>query len=240
MAELVDDLPERALAVYAHPDDADVSCGGTLARWAAAGSRIHLVVCTQGDKGAADTVEDPSDLAKRRSREVGAAATELGLAGHELLGYTDGEIDNTVDLRRRLVEIIRRERPSVVVCPDPTAVFFGQHYYNHRDHRVVGFAALDAVAPAAAQPLYFPGTGAAHQVGAVYLSGTLEPDVWVDISTTVEAKARALLCHQSQLGDGAEWLRTVVRERAEEEGRDAGVSHAEGFRRLVLGPLVDH
>lgn len=234
MAALVDGVPERALAVYAHPDDADVSCGGTLARWAAGGAHIHLVVCTQGEKGTVDAGCDPAELVGRRTAEVAAAMAELGVAGHDLLGYADGEIENTAALRRRMVEIVRRERPAAVVCPDPTAVFFGQHYYNHRDHRVVGYATLDAVAPAAAQPLYFPDAGAAHHVGAVYLSGTLEPDVWVDISSTVDAKERALLCHKSQLGEGGEWLRAVVRERAEEGGRAAGVRYAEGFRRVVL------
>jgi LmbE family N-acetylglucosaminyl deacetylase len=121
-----------------------------------------------------------------------------------------------------------------VVCPDPTAVFFGPSYFYHHDHRVVGWAALDAVSPAAAQPHYFPEAGAAHRVGAVYMSGTLEPDVWIDISETVDVKAQALLCHGSQLGETAEWLRTVVRERAEDAGRQAGVACAEGFRRLVL------
>ncbi len=126
-------------------------------------------------------------------------------------------------------------KPDVVVCPDPEAVFFGQSYFNHRDHRIVGWATLDAVAPAAANPHYFPTAGPAHQVECVYLSGTLAPDVWVDISATVDDKAEALLCHQSQLGETGEWLRTAVRERAEEAGRAAGVAYAEGFRRLSLG-----
>jgi LmbE family N-acetylglucosaminyl deacetylase len=83
-------------------------------------------------------------------------------------------------------------------------------------------------------PHYYPGTGPPHQVSRVYLSGTLEPDVWVDITATVEVKAEALLCHRSQLGEPGEWLRTVVRQRAEEAGRMAGVRYAEGFRRLVF------
>ena len=75
-----------------------------------------------------------------------------------------------------------RARPEAIISPDPLAVFFGEHHYNHRDHRVVGWAALDAAAPAAALPLYFRGTGTAHQVTAAYLSGSLEPNVWVDVS----------------------------------------------------------
>jgi LmbE family N-acetylglucosaminyl deacetylase len=234
MPELVDEVPTRALAVYAHPDDPEVSCGGALARWARAGSEVHVVVCTRGDKGSSDPAVDPDDLAVRRRAEMAAAAEVLGLAGHHQLGHPDGEVANTPALRGELVGIIRATRPEVVVCADPTAVFFGPSYFNHHDHRVVGWAALDAVSPAAAQPHYFPEAGAAHRVGAVYMSGTLEPDVWVDISETVDVKARALLCHGSQLGETAEWLRTVVRDRAEDAGRQAGVACAEGFRRLVL------
>ena len=231
---LVDESPACALAVYAHPDDADVSCGGTMARWAAAGAEVHVVICAAGDKGSSDPTTDPAELTKRRAAEAGAAVAALGLAGHHLLGHPDGEIENDRALRAELVGLIRRLRPQVVACPDPTAVFFGGRYFNHRDHRQVGWATLDAVLPAAASPHYFPDQGAPHQVETVYLSGTLEPDALVDISDHVEAKTEALLCHESQLGETGEWLRQVVRQRAEDAGRAAGVRYAEGFRLLRL------
>lgn len=234
MGELVEATPSSVLAVYAHPDDADVSCGGTLARWTASGAEVHVVVCTRGDKGSLDATTDPSELASRRALEVEAAAETLGLSGTHLLGYADGDLENGPDLRSRLVALVRRHRPEAVVCPDPLAVFFGQDYFNHRDHRVVGWAALDAVSPAAALPLYFPEAGPAHQVTTAYLSGTLEPDVWVDITGTLETKSAALACHRSQLVGAAEWMMTVVKQRAEEAGRQAGVRYAEGFRRLRL------
>jgi LmbE family N-acetylglucosaminyl deacetylase len=235
MPELVDVVPARVLAIYAHPDDPEVSCGGALARWAGAGAEVHVVVCTRGDKGSSDPAVDPAELTRARAAEMAAAADVLGIAEHHRLDHPDGEIENSVELRRQLVGLIRTTRPEVVVCPDPTAVFFGPSYFNHHDHRVVGWATLDAVSPAAAQPHYFPETGAPHGVHAVFLSGTLEPDAWVDISGTVDVKAQALLCHRSQLGETAEWLRTVVRERAEDAGRQAGVACAEGFRRLIFG-----
>lgn len=231
---LVDEAPTSALAIYAHPDDADVSCGGTMARWAAAGAEVHVVICTSGDKGSSDPTIDPAELVRRRAAEATAAARALGLAGHHVLGHPDGEIDNDQRLRAELVGLIRRLRPHVVACPDPTAVFFGGRYFNHRDHREVGWAALDAVMPAAASPHYFPEQGPAHQVEAVYLSGTLEPDALVDISKFVDVKAEALLCHESQLAETGEWLRQVVRQRAEDAGRAAGVRYAEGFRLLRL------
>jgi LmbE family N-acetylglucosaminyl deacetylase len=234
VAELVDTVPDRVLAVYAHPDDPEVSCGGTLARWAAAGAEVHVVICTRGEKGSADPAEDPESLARRRAGEVAAAGRALGLAGHQILAHEDGMLDDTTEFRAELVAIVRRLTPTALVCPDPTAVFFGQRYFNHRDHRVVGWAALDAVAPAAASPHYFPAAGPAHQVACAFLSGVLEPDVWVDVSAFIEAKAEAVLCHRSQVGDPGDWLRAVVRQRAEDGGRRAGVRYAEGFRRLIL------
>ena len=234
MAQVVGEAPRSALAVYAHPDDPEVSCGGTLARWSAMGTAVHVVVCTRGDKGSADPHVAPAELSRRRAGEMAAAADALRLSSHQVLGYADGEVDNTLELRAEIVGLVRRHRPQVMICPDPTAVFFGSRYFNHRDHRVVGWATLDAVSPAASSPHYFPGQGPPHQVEAVYLSGTLEPDVWVDVTDYVDAKAEALSCHESQLEETGEWLRQVVRRRAEEGGRLAGVAYAEGFRLLAL------
>jgi LmbE family N-acetylglucosaminyl deacetylase len=235
MPELVSSVPARALAVYAHPDDPEISCGGTLAAWARAGSEVHVLICTRGEKGSSDPTVKVEQLARRRAREAGAAGKVLGLAGHAQLDIGDGEIENTNEVRGLIVAAIRRVRPEVIVCPDPTAVFFGQTYFNHHDHRVVGWATLDAVAPAAANPHYFPDAGEAHEVPTVFLSGTLEPDVWVDIEATLDTKVTALECHKSQLGDrGSDWVRGLVEQRAREGGRIAGVRLAEGFRRLTL------
>jgi LmbE family N-acetylglucosaminyl deacetylase len=235
VAVLFDEVPERALAIYAHPDDPDVSCGGTLARWARAGATVHVVICTNGDKGTTDPEQDPVALARRRAEEAGRAATLLGVTSQHVLGYPDGELDDTPELRRELVRWIRELRPVTVLCPDPTAVLFGEEYYNHRDHRATGYAALDALAPAAALPRYFPEEGAAHQAEVALLSGTLEPTVWVDVTATIDDKAAAVACHRSQFGDDGDWATRAVRMRAEEEGRRAGVGYAEGFRRLRLG-----
>jgi LmbE family N-acetylglucosaminyl deacetylase len=233
--QLIALAPARALAVYAHPDDPEVSCGGLLARWAKAGSEVHVVVATRGDKGSTDPATDPEELAERRAAEVRAAAEVLGLTGVELLGHPDGELAKVSDLVRDLVGVVRRLRPEVVVGVDPTAVFFGDAYVNHVDHRSIGWALLDAVAPAASSPLYFPENGPAHQVATLLLSGALEPDAWADVEDTLEAKVAAMFCHRSQLADDAEeWLGDFVRQRAAEEGRRAGVRYAEGFRRLRL------
>ena len=234
MASLYEDVPARALAVYAHPDDSEISCGATLARWAAAGSEVHVLVLTRGEKGSHDPSTDLDELAERRRGEMAAAAKLLGLGGQEQLSIDDGELVNSSEVREQIVAAVRRARPDVVVCPDPTAVIFGDTYFNHSDHRVAGWATLDAVSPAAGNPHYFPSAGLAHPVGVVLLSGTLEPNVWVDVTTSLEAKIDALLCHTSQLDGSEDLFRAVLRNRAEAEGRAAGVRYAEGFRRLTL------
>lgn len=234
MAEIVTSVPRSVLAIYAHPDDPDVSAGGTLASWASFGADVHVCICADGDKGSTDPDVDADALVARRRAEVAAAGAVLGVAAHHWLGLRDGEIEDTADLRGRLVGLVRALRPEAVVSPDPTAVFFGQSYVNHRDHRMLGWSILDAVAPAAANPHYFPGPEPAHTVAELYLSGTLEPDAWVDITATIDAKAAAIACHTSQVGEPGEWLRGVVRQRAEDAGRAAGVPYAEGFRRIVL------
>ncbi|MGO9334677.1 MAG: PIG-L deacetylase family protein [Acidimicrobiales bacterium] len=233
---LLDEVPARALAIYAHPDDPFISCGGTLARWTAAGSTVDVVICTAGDKGTTDPDTDPEALRASRVVEAECSAEVLALNGLHLLGHLDGELENDGVLRRELVQIIRDMRPEAIVSPDPLAVFFGEHHYNHRDHRVVGWAALDAAAPAAALPLYFRGAGVAHQVAAAYLSGSLKPNVWVDVSSTIDKKIEAVSCHISQLADAGDWIASALRDGAEQAGREAGVGYAEPFRRIWLAP----
>lgn len=228
------DVPASVLAIYAHPDDPEVSCGGALARWAAGGSAVTLVIATRGEKGSSDPDADPDALADRRAGEAEAAAGVLG-ASAVMLGLPDGAVENTELLRGRLVGLVREIRPHTVVAPDPTAVFFGDRYVNHRDHRELGWAVLDAVAPAAASPLYFPEEGPPHQVSEVLLSGTLEPDSWVDIADHLDQKVTALQCHRSQLEQPGEWVAEVVERRARDAGRTAGLDLAEGFRRIRLG-----
>jgi LmbE family N-acetylglucosaminyl deacetylase len=234
MASLFDEVPARALAVYAHPDDPEISCGATLARWAAGGSEVHVLVLTRGEKGSHDPAVDVEELAGRRREEMEAAGKVLGLAGRQQLAIDDGELANSREVREQIVAAVRRTRPDVVVCPDPTAVIFGDTYFNHADHRVAGWVTLEAVSPAAGNPHYFPSAGPAHPVGVVLLSGTLEPNVWVDVTASLDTKVDALLCHATQLDGSEDLFRDVLRNRGEAEGRAAGVRYAESFRRLTL------
>lgn len=222
--------PARALAVYAHPDDADVACGGTLSLWAASQTTTRLVIVCDGAKGTHVAADDERALRRRRFDELTTAAKLIGVGSVECWGYPDGEVTNDVPFRERLVREIRSFRPDVVLGPDPTATFFGGVYVNHRDHRELGWALLDAVAPASAMPKYFPSAGEAHAVTRLLLSGTHEPDVAVDVSASIEQKVAAVLAHASQTDSDDEWVRSAVLGRAEPVGREVGVRYAEAFR----------
>jgi LmbE family N-acetylglucosaminyl deacetylase len=234
MAEVFHAVPRRALAVYAHPDDADVACGGTLAAWSKQGAEVSLLVLADGAKGTDDPAADLAGVAARRTGELHDAAAALGLAGVEQLGVPDGEVENDLDTRRAIVAAIRRLRPSTVLAPDPTATFFGGVYVNHRDHRMAGWAVLDAVAPASGMPHYFPEAGAPHHVETLLLSGTLDADVVIDVDGTLDAKVAAVLSHRSQLHGDDDWARSAVVARAEQAGRLVGLAHGEAFRHVAL------
>ena len=230
--EIHDTTPESVLAIYAHPDDADVAAAGTLARWAKEGSVITLVIMTDGGRGTPRTDLSPSELAQRRRVELEAACAITGIVPR-CMGLGDGDIENTKELRADLVRLIRTERPQVILSHDPTAVFFGEHYFNHHDHRALGWAVLDAAAPMAALPHYFSEAGEPHVVSEVLLSGTLEPNCVVDIASYIDAKVLAVSCHRSQFDDdGSGQIAEVLRLRAIEDGRRGGLAMAEGFRRL--------
>lgn len=226
--------PAVALAVYAHPDDADVAAGGVLASWSRAGTATHLVIVCDGAKGSHEADASLGELRERRAQELAVAANILGASSVTCLDYGDGEFSNDEQLRATLVGHIRRLRPEVVLGPDPTATFFGGVYVNHRDHRETGWALLDAVAPASAMPLYFAQAGPAHAVDHLLLSGTHEPDVVVDVTGAIEDKIKAVMAHGSQVADDPEWVRQMVLGRAQQAGREIGVTHGESFRHVAF------
>ena len=229
-----DEQPRVALAVYAHPDDADVAAGGALATWAKQGASTHLLIVCDGAKGSHAASAQVGSIRERRAEELASAASLLGVTSVTCLERRDGEFQNDEELRRTLVTHVRLLQPDVVLGPDPTATFFGGVYVNHRDHRETGWALLDAVAPASAMPLYFPEAGAAHVVSHLLLSGTHEPDVVVDISLAMEDKVKAVLAHRSQLGDDPSGVRSILLNRAQQAGRDISVTFGESFRHLAL------
>jgi len=173
-------------------------------------------------------------LRESRRAELQFAADLLGAQTVLGLDRPDGEVVNDAKLREQLVGLVRKYRPDVVLGPDPTATFFGGVYVNHRDHRETGWALLDAVAPAAAMPLYFPKQGQPHQVQQLLLSGTHEPDVVADVTRTIDTKVKAVLAHASQLAGDDDAIRDMVYGRAEQAGRPVGVAYGEAFRCVEL------
>ena len=232
--ELVTEFPKIALAVFAHPDCPIVNCGGTVAGWARAGTEVHLVVCSRGELGGNDVEASNDEVAERRATQLQRSGEMLGLTSVEILDFPDGHMENSLDLRQAIVTAVRRRRPDAFLFHDPTAVFYGDRYVSHPDHRAVGWAALDAVGSPSSGPRYFPDLGGPHRVDDVYLCGSLEPDAFVDIGSVVDVKAEALRAHADETDDSA-WIDDAVRSRALEAGAVAGVGHAEGFRRLRLG-----
>ena len=176
-------------------------------------------------------------LAQIRQEEQRAAARTAGVDDVVFLGHPDGEVEPTLALRRDLVREIRRFKPDIVICFDPTVLFGGDRYINHPDHRAAGLAALDAVAPAAGMPLVFAELRQEglepHEVREVFVTAGSEANTWIDISETIEAKIEALRQHASQFADGWD-PGPMLREWAAEAGQKAGMSYAESFRRIVL------
>lgn len=229
--------PERFMVIAAHPDDADFGPAGTAARWIDEGSVGWLVCCTSGDQGGEDPDADPLALATVREAEQDAAAAIVGYAGVTYLHGPDGALANDLALREQLVREIRTFRPDAVLATDPETIFYRGGGVNHTDHRAAGLAAVDAVYPAARNPMAFPwlaraGLGA-QRVRRLYLFWSDHPDAWIDITGTVDRKLAALAAHASQIQDAAA-LEERIREWTAEEGKPIGAAAAEGLRVVVI------
>ena len=212
-------VPRSAMAIYAHPDDIEFTVAGTVAKWARAGCKVIFVLITSGNAGTHDRKFTRKSLARMREREERESARILGAARVVFLHHDDCELVPALALRKELVRRIRRNRPEVVLCNDPQALFFGDRYINHPDHLAAGKAALEAVFPCAEMELLWPGTGLPHKVHAVYVSSTVTPDTWIDVTDTIETKIAALSAHRSQLGDRD--ISPFILERARDEARRA-------------------
>ena len=225
-------VPESAMVIVAHPDDAEFTVAGTVGAWVEAGCRIIYVICTDGNAGSHEPGMTREKLAEIRRKEQRAACATLGVSEVVFLGYDDGQLVPSLELRRDLVRVIREHKPEAVITGDPTHLFSGNGYVNHPDHRAAGQAALDAVAPACAMPLLWPEVGAPHRVKEVFVRSYEEANVWVDISDTVDLKIEALRKHASQLGD---WDPTKrIKEWSAEVGKEKGLAHAESYRVITL------
>jgi LmbE family N-acetylglucosaminyl deacetylase len=229
--------PARFMVITAHPDDSEFGPAGTAAAWIDAGSVGRLVVCTSGDQGGEDSNADPLELAALREAEQQAAANVIGYDEVVFLHQPDGALANDLALREHLVREIRTFKPDAVVTHDPEALFHQGEGINHTDHRAAGMAAVDAVYPAARNPMAFPWLArdglAAHPVPRMYLFWSNQADTYIDVSATLERKLDALRAHASQLKDPSD-VEGWVRKWAGELGAKIGVAAAERLRLIVV------
>lgn len=234
--EVYEAIPESALVIVAHPDDAEFMVAGTVARWTRGGTRVVFLLVTDGDKGSSDPNLSGEALAAIRRGEQQAACTVLGVEELEFLHYEDGMVEPTLGLRRDIARVIRKHRPQVSICQDPTRFYSGRGYINHPDHRAVGEAALGAIYPAARDRFTFPDLLAEglepHKVQEVLIGFSEEADTIVDISDTVAIKAAALKAHRSQVGD---WEpKEMLDEWARDAAKGQSFTHGETFRYFKL------
>jgi LmbE family N-acetylglucosaminyl deacetylase len=229
--------PERFMVIVAHPDDADFGPAATAAAWIDAGSTGWLVCCTSGDAGGEDPDIDPLELAATREAEQRVAVEVVGYAGVSFLHQPDGALANDLALRELLVREIRAFRPDAVLCNDPEMVFWSDGGVNHTDHRTAGMASVDAVYPAARNPMAFPWLArdglAAHRVRRLYLFWTEHPSAWVDVSATLGRKVEALRAHASQISD-PDGLAERMKAWGADDGARIGAASAEAFRLVVI------
>lgn len=232
-------VPGRALAIGAHPDDIEFGCGGTLAKWAAAGCTVLHLVCTDGSKGSWDPAQDPAELVATRQEEQREAARRLGGSGDVVfLGWPDGELDAGLRQRWEVAYWIRKLLPEVVLGHDPW-----KRYRLHPDHRNAGFLATDGIV-AARDPHFFPEQGAApHRPAALLLWEADAADHVEDIDGYQERKIQALLAHRSQFrstmriedpdaGSELDEFRRHLSDRLSEQGQLAGLRAGEAFKLL--------
>lgn len=223
------------MVVVAHPDDAEFGCGGSVAKWVRQGKEVTYVILTNGNKGSSDHAMTSERLAKIREEEQLNAARTLGVERVRFLGYPDGELEDTRELRLAVTAEIRRWRPERLVTQNPFRTL--NLYASHRDHRIAAGVALDCVYPLARDHLSFPELLAQgldpHKVREVYLMWWENPEVVVDISDTMDLKLKALACHASQM-DAFAAVEARVRERAADAGKARGFAYAETFNRIVI------
>jgi LmbE family N-acetylglucosaminyl deacetylase len=219
----------------AHPDDPEFAAGGTIARLAKEGREVTYVIATNGDKGSSDRTISSERLVRLRQEEQRSAARVLGVARVEFLGYEDGEIEDTRQLRHDVTREIRRWRPDLIITSHPSRSY-ANFFAWHRDHRIIAGVVLDCVYPLARDHLSFPELlpeYEPHKVREVHLIQWEQPQLIVGVTETMELMLRAARCHASQVTDFTDF-EVRLRKRAARLGEAHGYRYAEGFDRLVL------
>ena len=233
--ESKEQLYKRGMVVVAHPDDAEFGCSASVARWVREGIEFVYVLCTDGSKGTSDRNITSEQLVEIRKQEQISAGKVLGLKDVVFLGYPDGYLHPTLDLRRDIAREIRRFRPDILITTSPTRTLTGTGYLGHPDHFAAGEAALSAVYPAARDHLTFPELLEEglepHKVREVLIIGHDISNKWVDVTSGIDFAIQALLAHESQVGpESGERMREWKRQA----GKEHGMEYAEGFKSFTL------
>ena len=233
--------PLRVLVITAHPDDVDFGSAGTIASWTAAGAEVTYCIVTNGDAGGFDPAVPREEIPRIRQAEQTAAAAVVGVTDLIFLGYPDGQVQPTLELRRDLARVIRQVRPDRVLTPSPERMW-ERLFASHPDHLAVGEAALCAVYPDARNPFAFPELAAegleAHVVKETWIMATSRASTYVDITDTFDKKLAALRSHVSQETDRDGQLEDRLREWATATAKQAGWPEgrlAEVFFRIETG-----
>jgi LmbE family N-acetylglucosaminyl deacetylase len=236
--QIVAEVPDRAMVIFAHPDDAEIGSGGVVARWVAAGCEVTYVLCTTGSAGTADRSLSPDELVDRRAAEQHAAADFMGVKHLLMLRYADGGLEDTREFRADIVRAIRAYRPHTVFVHDPHRI----RGFQHRDHRIAGIVATDAVYPFARDHLHFPEQITVeglepHKVRELWYWGADEADVIVDVTHSIDKQIAALIRHESQVaGFNVPLGQTIgerVKKNAAELAKGYGFRYGAAFRRLI-------
>ncbi len=236
ITEVATKYAKRALCVFAHPDDLEFTCGGTVARLCAEGWDVHIVVTTSGNKGTKDPAVTAQQLAGEREEEARRAAAILGAREPVFFGFPDGGTANDDELRALIARQVRLHRPELVITWDGFRAGF-----NHRDHRHTGAAVHDALYPSSDDHLYYPLDKEEglepHRPAAMLLAGAGTPDYHVDVGKHLRTKVRALLAHTSQMrGRTEREMRAMLEERARQAAAagQTGPRHRESFARVIF------
>ena len=228
----------RGMVIMAHPDDAEWSCSGTVAKWCAEGWDVVYVLCTDGSKGSSDPEMTSEKLVKIREKEQWDAGNVLGLQDVVFLGYPDSYLEATLELRKDIAREIRRYKPDVVIVGSPGRDIERGYYLSHPDHLAAGEAALSAIFPTARDRLTFPellDEGLEpHNVREVWVAGGADnSDQFVDVEAYMDTAVKALKAHKSQVDqeNAGEWFR----QGRIDTGKKVGMAYAEGFKRIPFG-----
>jgi LmbE family N-acetylglucosaminyl deacetylase len=231
------DKKKQILVILAHPDDPEFFCGATIARWCAAGHDVRYVLFTTGQKGASSLDVSPEKLTAIRIAEQNAAAAVLGVRSVEFLDYVDGEIFPDLEMRKKVVRMIRRWKPEILVTSDPLNLFPTDNRINHPDHRAAGQAVVDAAFPAAGNPMFFSELIKEenlfpHSIEELWLSATAQANFVINVIGNFEDKLRALHCHASQIGADMEGFDVRMRSRITIDTNTGEKVFEERFKRL--------